>query len=244
MKRRQTHLTPDLVARVPPLPAGTPIAPAPEGIRRPTDADFEEIVSEILSGASSPEEVWVFAYGSLIWNPGFDFEEQRIALANGWHRSFCLGWDMWFRGCADRPGLMLSLDRGGRCKGVAYRLPPRAVEAALMLLVRRETHAIPNPHRPRWINLMTQNGPLRAVTYAVERNLGGYVGGLRPEEVADVLAVAAGQWGSMAEYLLNTVSRLEELGLHDSQLWHLQELVAARIEAIEAPVGQLEGSSV
>jgi glutathione-specific gamma-glutamylcyclotransferase len=85
MKRRQTHLTPDLVARVPPLPEGTPIAPAPEGIRRPTDADFEEIVSEILSGASSPEEVWVFAYGSLIWNPGFDFEEQRIALASGSH---------------------------------------------------------------------------------------------------------------------------------------------------------------
>ena len=90
--------------------------------------------------AAGPEsgEVWVFAYGSLIWKPACDIAEQRVAVAHGWHRAFCLGWDRWFRGNPDGPGLMLALDRGGTCDGVAQRLPADAVEPELRKLLRRE----------------------------------------------------------------------------------------------------------
>lgn len=236
MKQRQMRLSADLVAMVPAASGNYSTESFMTDRRVATDADHHEIARRILGGATSPESVWVFAYGSLIWNPCFDFIERQAALANGWHRSFCLGWDEWFRGSVERPGLMLALDRGGRCNGVVYRLPPEAAEANLAALVKREVHILPAPFPPRWIDLVTRDGPLRAVTFAMDRRSGNYVGGLTPEEVADVLAVAAGQWGSMAEYLFNTVTHLEELGLRDTQLWRLQELVAARIEAAADPV--------
>lgn len=235
MKRRQMRLTPELVAKVPPASGNYSAENFMAGRRVATDADHDEMVHAILGDTPSPEYLWVFAYGSLIWNPGFGFVERRTALANGWHRSFCLGWDKWFRGSDERPGLMLALDRGGRCKGVAYRLPHDAVTANLTALVKREVHVIPHPFPPRWIDLVTTDGPVRALTFAMDRQSGNYVAGLTPEEVADALALAAGQWGSMAEYLFNTVAHLEELGLHDTRLWHLQELVAARIETMAEP---------
>ena len=66
---------------------------------------------------------WVFGYGSLMWHPGLDTPETRPARLQGWHRAFCLGWDRRFRGTPEKPGLMLAIDRGGSCKGIAHRLP-------------------------------------------------------------------------------------------------------------------------
>ena len=200
----------------------------------PTDADYEETVRMLVADAPSPDEIWLFAYGSLIWKPACDHVEQRIGVARGWHRAFCLGWDRWFRGCDARPGLMLSLDRGGQCKGVAYRLPPDAVEANLHKLLRREMRAKTAAHVPRWLTVRTDAGPRRAIAFVINRKGERYVRGLSLEEIADALAVAAGPVGSMAEYLHSTVHHLEELGIHDSHLWHLQELVGQRIEAAAA----------
>ena len=95
--------------------------------RLASDADHDGAVGDILAGKPDNGEVWIFAYGSLIWKPAFDFVEQRIGHLHGWHRSFCLGWDRRFRGSTERPGLMMALDRGGECEGVAYRLPPQSV---------------------------------------------------------------------------------------------------------------------
>jgi cation transport protein ChaC len=175
--------------------------------------------------------VWLFAYGSLIWNPACDSVEQRIGVAHGWHRSFCLGWDRWFRGGPDRPGLMLALDRGGACKGVAYRLPPDAIKDNLFRLFRRELRFRPAAQVVRWVNVVTANRKLRALAFVINRKGGRYVSGLTDEQIADVLAKAVGHRGSMAEYLHNTVRHLEELGLRDRHLWRLQEMVAERIEA-------------
>ena len=175
--------------------------------------------------------MWVFAYGSLIWKPACDIVEQRVAVARGWHRAFCLGWDRRFRGTKERPGLMLALDRGGTCKGVVQRLPPDAVEANLDKLLRREMLTRPSPFPPRWVSVQTAAGSVRAITFAMDRQSDAYVGGLSAEEIADVLAVAVGHWGSMAEYLHNTVKHLAELGINDRFLWRMQELVAERIEA-------------
>lgn len=231
MTPRQMRLTLELVALV--ASAAGDISPGPISANRrsATDADYDDVVRDILAGASHGEDVWVFAYGSLIWNPAFEYVEQRASLANGWHRSFCLGWDRRFRGSAQNPGLMLALDRGGRCKGVAYRLPGGAVKANLHTLVRREIHFIPHPFPARWISVVTNVGRIRAVTFAIDRGSGVYMEGLTQSEIADVLAVAVGQLGSMAEYLYSTVKHLEDLGIHDERLWQLQEMVAQRIEA-------------
>ena len=203
--------------------------PVASNARPATDADYAAVVDGILA-AAPPGDFWVFAYGSLIWNPDYDFEERRVALARGWRRSFCLGWDHRFRGSRDTPGLMLALDRGGQCKGVVHRLPAAGLEANLHRLIRREMSMVPSAFPPRFIGVDTDAGRLTALTFAIDRRSGRYIGGLDAEAIADVLSTACGFRGSMAEYLFSTVSHLEELGIHDRHLWRLQEMVAERIE--------------
>lgn len=227
---RTMRLTAELAARVAASIVDVQSAPLPAGRRPMNDDDYVQAVAEMLAGTRPGDDFWVFAYGSLIWKPSFDFVESRTALVHGWHRSFCLGWDRFFRGSPDRPGLMLALDRGGQCTGVAYRLAPDAVEANLDRLARREMLLVPHPFPPRWISVKTALGPLRALTFAMVRKSEFYVGGLSNQEIADVLARAVGRAGTMAEYLFSTVSHLEALGIHDRHLWHLQEMVAERIE--------------
>ena len=174
-------------------------------------------------------DFWLFAYGSLIWNPVFEHDQSRIARARGWRRHFCLGWDYRYRGSKERPGLMMALDRGGECTGMLYRLPADALKANLDRLIRREMSLVPSAFPPRWINAETEDGPVRALTFTINRNSGRYLD-LSDEAVADVLATACGFWGTMAEYLFSTVAKLEALGIHDRRLWRLQEMVAERIE--------------
>lgn len=230
-KLRRMRLTPEMVASVhrPMPPAGPPV-----GVAASVDSDHELAVREALRGAPASGEVWIFAYGSLIWKPACDILERRVGTIRGWHRSFCLGWDRRYRGNPEQPGLMMALDRGGQCKGVVQRLPPDAVEENLGKLFRREMPLTPSPFPPRWINVATDGGPVRAIAFIVDRNGRAYIGGLSTEETADALAVAVGPWGSMAEYLHSTISHLDALGIHDSYLWHMQELVADRIEAAAA----------
>ncbi len=224
------RLTPEHVAHVA-LVVDDPGMP-PE-VTLASDEDHRATIVEMFSGPP-PKEVWLFAFGSLIWNPAHDFVEQRTGVVHGWHRSFCLGWDRWFRGRPEHPGLMLSLDRGGACKGVAYRLPPDAIEENLLRLFRRELRFRPTAHLARWVKVDTKDGSLRAIAFVIDRKGGRYVAGLTDEQVADALATAVGHRGSMAEYLHNTVRHLEELGLRDRHLWRLQEMVAERIEAAAA----------
>lgn len=199
-----------------------------------TDADYDRVVGEIIAGAPG-DGFWVFAYGSLIWNPDFDYTEQLTAVARGWHRRFCLGWDYRWRGNREQPGLMLALDRGGQCNGVVFRLPDAAIEANMHRLIRREMSMVPSAFPPRWIPVTTPEGPLKALTFAMNRKSGRYVGELDDEATADMLATACGFRGSMAEYLHATVSHLETLGIRDRHLWRLQEMVAERLER-EMPV--------
>jgi len=199
------------------------------GYRPATDADYDALVAELI--ATAPRDgFWVFAIGSLIWNPAFDFTAQRIALARGWHRRFCLGWDYRFRGNAEQPGLMLALDRGGQCRGVAFRLPGDALKSNLDKLIRREMSMVPSAFPARWITVTTEAGPLTALTFAMNRRSGRYIADLGEDALADMLATACGFRGSMAEYLFSTVRQLESLGIHDRNLWRMQELVADRIE--------------
>lgn len=199
------------------------------GFRPALDADYDALVAELI-GSAPADGFWVFAYGSLIWNPDFDFTKQRVALARGWHRRFCLGWDYRYRGNPEQPGLMLALDRGGQCRGVVFRLPDATLEANLHRLLRREMSMVPSAFPARWITVATEAGPLRALTFAMNRNSGRYIADLDEAAMVGMLATACGFRGSMAEYLFSTVRQLEALGIHDRHLWRMQELVAERIE--------------
>ena len=203
----------------------------PVGYTESTDADYRQTITELYGEDPEGEERWFFAYGSLIWKPACDFVEIRTGLLRGWHRRFCLGWNTRFRGSETNPGLMLALDRGGACKGVAYRLPPGQVVPNLIKLFEREMRYKPSAFPPRIIPVTTADGVIRALTFCIDRNSGRYVSGLDDAAIADVLATAVGSRGSMAEYLHATVDHLERLGIHDRHLWSLQELVAERIEA-------------
>jgi cation transport protein ChaC len=231
MPPARPKLTPELVTRVPPIdPAG--VAPAPPADRRPaSDSDYAEMVRNTLRSVDDPAQFHVFAYGSLIWNTCFAHEGETIATARGWHRAFRLGWDMWFRGSPQRPGLMLVLDRGGTCRGVCYRLPQRRLADELEALFRREVLLLPHPFPARWITVEGKR-PMRALTFAMDRTSGAYVPGMPEDRLAEVLALAAGPRGTMAEYLYNTVTHLEERGIRDRQLWRLQALVAERLAAL------------
>jgi glutathione-specific gamma-glutamylcyclotransferase len=165
-----------------------------------------------------------------IWRPACEVDGQRHALLRGWHRKFCLRL-LRYRGSLDCPGLMMALDIGGSCRGVAQRIPAKHVEERLGQLLRRETSVKPASNMPRWVTVETDEGKQRALAFAINRKAPTYAALHSLEETADILARACGHWGSGAEYLMHTVAHLEELGIHDRYLWQLQELVAQRIKA-------------
>ena len=230
--QRQMRLTAEHVAlmqRLMPADDGNPPAPPP-GSEKMTEEDFARVIKDLLARGPEPSDMWFFAYGSLIWKPACDFVEIRTGVVRGWHRSFCLGWNTRFRGSETAPGLMLALDHGGACKGVAYRLPPDAVGANLKKLLEREMGWKPSAFPPRWVDVVTRDRRIRALTFCIDRSSGRYVSGLTEAEVAAALARAVGTRGSMAEYLYNTITHLEQLGIHDPHLWRLQEMVAEGID--------------
>jgi cation transport protein ChaC len=218
-------LTPDLVARV----HRTVDDPGPlPGFVYHTEQDYEAVVQTVLRGRPAGNGFWLFAYGSLIWKPEVDHVEVKRGTARGWHRSFCFRIQR-FRGTDEQPGLMMSLDRGGQCRGVLFRLSSEDLHAQLSKLVRREMTIKPSNNLPRWIDVQTEQGSVRALAFVMNRQSRMYVGRLPPEEIADVIAKACGPRGSCAEYLHNTVAHLDEHGIRDRNLWRLQELVAERI---------------
>ena len=236
LKPRTLQLTAEHVARVHrPIPDPGPAIY--EGFRTASDEDFADEVSRML--ATRPEgPFWLFGYGSLIWRPETAFTDKRVALARGWHRRFCLGPDLRYRGNPENPGVMMALDRGGQCRGMIYALPEASLEDELHKLIRREQSTVPSPFPWRWITVETDDGASPALTFAMDRKSQRYVRDLTEEQLADVLARACGYRGSMAEYLFQTVSQLEELGIRDRNLWRLQEMVAARIDALYPTDGE------
>jgi cation transport protein ChaC len=221
------HLTAELVART--LRTVADAGPSP-GFEPLTTPDYEALANELLAAARPGGPVWVFAYGSLIWKPAFQPSEQRKAIAHCWHRTFRLRLTRW-RGTPDRPGLMLILDRGGRCRGILQRIPDESIRPALLDLLRREVSSRTTTNQPRWISVEAEGERCRAISFCARRSGPAYTGRLSDDEVADVLATAAGHAGSCAEYLYRTLKGLEQHGIHDARLWSLQAKVAERIAA-------------
>ena len=176
----------------------------------------------ILAAVKPGADAWLFGYGSLMWNPMVHFREQRPALLHGFHRRYCY-WARTGRASPETPGLGLGLDRGGACRGIAYRIPGDEVADELELLWRREM--VSGIYLPRWVAVRTARGKVRALTFVVDRGHERYVGVLPAEKVAGHIATAVGWRGSARSYLENTVARLAELGFTDRYLARLHELV-------------------
>jgi cation transport protein ChaC len=188
-----------------------------------TDEELSASLTATLVRRPKGAGWWVFGYGSLLWNPLFPFVESRPARARGLHRRFCL-WSLASRGRPDAPGLVLGLDRGGSCTGVAYRLPAPLAIDELHLLWRREM--VTGAYEPRWVRLEAAGGkPLFALAFVVRRDHSQYAGHLLIEEQARVIAHASGAFGSSADYLERTRVALVSHGLVDRYL----ERLAARV---------------
>lgn len=188
--------------------------------------------AERLAATKGQGPLWLFAYGSLIWKPEIPTVETLRAVAHGWHRAFSMRIER-HRGSAEQPGYMMCLDRGGVCEGVVLRLPDDDLPGQLEKLLRREVSRQGGLEAVRWIDVETDRGTLQAlVFYAAPRLLENYREDRPMAEIVHGLARACGHWGSGAEYLYNTVSHLEALGIRDEGLWQLQEAVAAEIRKV------------
>ena len=210
--------------------------PGPElGRRFFTDGEYEAAAARLLEQAAAGP-IWVFAYGSLIWKPAVETTDHRPVVAHGWHRAFCLKLTR-YRGSAAQPGLMMGLRRGGRCKGMAHRIADDQRQAQLVRLLRREVGNDQHLTGVRWIKIDSDEGTLRALAFWAEPiGLANWVK-LPLPQVAHILARACGHIGSGAAYLFHTVSKLEELGIRDRNLWRLQQMVANEIELLHGASG-------
>ncbi|WP_449409466.1 gamma-glutamylcyclotransferase [Methylobacterium komagatae] len=210
-----------------------PIADDPSALTVMTDEELRPGLEEIVAGREGAA-LWVFAYGSLMWRPEFPVAERRLGTVRGFHRRFCL-LQRRFRGTPERPGFVLALDRGGLCRGVAFRLPDAEIREALMPLWRREMRG--RGYVARWLPVQTEEGTVSALTFLANRANDRYAGRLPDTELAEMIATACGHMGPSAEYLYRTVEACEALGIRDRHLWRLQALVAARLRE------SLDGSS-
>jgi glutathione-specific gamma-glutamylcyclotransferase len=180
---------------------------------------------EALAGVDLSAGVWLFGYGSLIWNPAFHFSARLIGRIWGYHRRFCL-WTHLGRGRPERPGLVLGLERGGSCQGVVFHIAPGSVEDELEIVWRREM--LSGAYLPRWLEVRTAAGTVRAIAFVINPAHERYAHLLSDDEIAEAIATASGWLGPCADYLVNTVDHLATLGIHDRPLERLRARVLAR----------------
>lgn len=196
------------------------------GARLRSDAQREASLARFMA-ARPAGDLWIFAYGSLVWNPAMRIAERRLAVICGWHRSFCLSVAVG-RGTPAEPGLVLGLDRGGVCQGIAYRIAERDIGLELPILWNREM--LIGGYTPIWVEAIGGDGRTlgSAISFAIDHDHEHYAGGLPQDERIRRLATAKGSWGSSADYLFRTIRSLRQYGIHDEEMERLGDLVTAR----------------
>lgn len=189
---------------------------------RMSHEDREANRRQIMDGRLD-RDLWVFAYGSLIWDPAVHVSEFRLATLGGWRRRFCLS-ITGSRGTPDRPGLMAALDEGGLCEGVVFRIHGDIVDRETELLWMREMFA--GAYRPKFVRLSTPQGDVEALTFVVDPNNERYCPDLPMTEAAEIIAHAEGYNGANFEYLDQLCAQLTTLGLSDAEMAELHRLAA------------------
>lgn len=169
------------------------------------------------------DEFWVFGYGSLMWNPGFAYEQRIEARANGYRRSLCVR-SFVHRGTPENPGLVLGLDRGGSCRGIAFRVADAVRDEVIAYL--RERELVTNVYLERQLPVTLKDGRrVPALTYVVDRQHRQYAGALDVREAAAVVSQASGKSGPNHLYVANTLAHMQEMGIRDQWLEQVSALV-------------------
>lgn len=174
------------------------------------------------------DQLWVFGYGSLIWDPCFAFTAREVATVHGWQRSFCM-WSVHYRGTEAEPGLVLALDRaeGATCRGLAFAIP--AGEEATTIAALRERELISYAYREETVTALLADGrQVQALTYVINRDHAQYAGGLDMAAQAAIIATRAGVRGPNRDYLFATAQHLADLGLADAEM----EALVTRVRAL------------
>ena len=177
----------------------------------------------VIKDAHSGKNIWIFGYGSLIWNPSFDFDMRIPAHLFGYHRRFCLRTTI-TRGSPENPGLVLGLDRGGSTKGILFRIPASIATKECDVIWKREM--LNGAYEPTWVSAKIRDSKnLKALTFVIKRSHPSFVPRMSDGGIAKIIAEASGILGSNAEYLFNTQEALKREGIYDYRLRKVTSLV-------------------
>ena len=195
----------------------------PHPARAPNPAHSLDAITRQWGGKN---DLWIFAYASLIWRPEFEFAEQRFATISGYHRALKM-WSTLNRGTPEQPGLVFGLLPGGSCKGMVFRIPRAKVAAALPPLWERE---MPNAvYEPKWLRCQTlHNGQkhcVNALAFTLSKRSPDHTGELATDVYKKIFANASGRYGSTRDYAQLTYDGLRKVGIHDRALGELLKQV-------------------
>ena len=179
---------------------------------------------------SAMREFWVFGYGSLMWRPGFDFTWSEPALIRGYHRALCV-LSFVHRGTSEHPGLVLGLDRGGSCHGMAYRVEAARWEETLAYLRAREQVTSVYLEARKSVTLRNGGRTVEAIAYLVDRSHRQYAGKLASGELLRLVRQGRGISGACIDYVFNTLAHLRDMDIHDARLEALGEQLAGQAAA-------------
>jgi glutathione-specific gamma-glutamylcyclotransferase len=188
--------------------------------------------------ASGGHDLWVFGYGSLMWRPGFAYAEAQHARLIGYRRCFCI-YSVYHRGTLERPGLVLGLDRGGACEGIAYRVPAaHARETTRYLRAREQVYGV---YRETHVPVGLIASPYRevlALAYTVERAHPNYAGQLPLAVQAGLIHGACGRSGANLDYLISTLRHLAEVGIRERELERVLAIIGPHAARLPGGMGQ------
>ncbi|WP_299004404.1 gamma-glutamylcyclotransferase [uncultured Shewanella sp.] len=185
------------------------------------DAARQTLLKQTLSSYLKDKPLWIFAYGSLMWNPTFHFEHVEPCILKGYHRQFCIR-DVIARGTSAQPALMLGIEQGGECQGLGYQISPKKVNKELEILWNREM--LTGVYVPTWVDIvLSSKEKVSALTFTMNPTHPNYLPGLSLEQVDQFVATASGPLGRNCDYLFQLVERLQELDLEDEAMSQLKQ---------------------
>jgi len=195
---------------------GETIKNIPGSDRVLSDQDLVRERRKIIPDKGIGEDIYIFAYGSLLWNPTVEYEKQFFAKIFGFHRSFCMKTRLG-RGSFKNPGLMLGLDKGGSCQGSAFKLKKSTAIKNIDILFRREM--VTGAYKPKLLKTKLENGEIvLSLAFTVDKKHKNYFSKRTPKIKANLISKAHGFLGSCEEYFNNTLESLSELNIIDNEM--------------------------